>query len=690
MTESTNTTTAEAFIGRWKASGAAERANCQPFLCELCDLLGVPRPDPAVPDDTHNAYVFERRVTFHNGDGTTSLGSIDLYKRGCFVLEAKQGANEATHGKVFSAAEEARRLREHKGTAKRDTAAWERAMMKARGQALGDGYTETIRRTIPLVSESCDYVMYWWNHAANLLQQGNLRRFGFIATNSLRQTFNRRVLERYLLDDKKPLSIRFAIPDHPWVDAADGAAVRISMTVGEAGNLLGGLHEVAQEVHAKSDNVQVELTSKYGKVQPNLTIGAAVSLAVPLTGNRELSCRGAQLIGAGFIVTPEQAATLGLGRMAGLERYIHAYRNGRDLTQSPRGVMAIDLFGLEAEDVRARFPEVYQWVYERVKPERDHNNRASYRDKWWIFGEPRANFRPALAGLSRYIATVETAKHRFFAFLDENILPDNMLVNIAIDDAHILGVLSSRIHVTWALAAGGRLGVGNDPRYNKSRCFETFPFPDASESQKARIRELGEALDAHRKRQQAQHPDLTMTGMYNVLEKLRSGEALTTKEQTIHEQGLVSVLKEIHEDLDAAVFAAYGWPADLGDEEILERLVALNAERAAEERRGVIRWLRPEYQCPEGMGTQAETAEEVAAAAVEAQTPKKLPWPKGLAAQMQAARGALATLNGPATPEQVARTFKGAKAPRVAELLETLASLSQCRALDDGRYVASK
>ena len=80
------------FIARWKESGAAERANCQPFLGELCEVLGVPRPQPAQPDDEQNTYVFERAVTFHNGDGSTSTGRIDLYKRGCFVLEAKQGS----------------------------------------------------------------------------------------------------------------------------------------------------------------------------------------------------------------------------------------------------------------------------------------------------------------------------------------------------------------------------------------------------------------------------------------------------------------------------------------------------------------------------------------------------------------------------------------------------------------------
>ena len=209
-----------------------------------------------------------------------------------------------------------------------------------------------------------------------------------------------------------------------------------------------------------------------------------------------------------------------------------------------------------------------------------------------------------MAGLSRYIATVETSRRRFFVFLDAAILPDNKLVNIALDDAYFLGVLSSRIHVTWALAAGSHLGVGNDPVYVKTACFEKFPFPAATDAQQARIRALAEQLDAHRKRQQAQHPKLTLTDMYNVLEKLRAGEPLTAKDKTVHEQGLVSVLRELHDELDAAVCDAYGWPARRSGRrrEILARLVALNAERAAEEAQGLVRWLRPEYQAPSDHG----------------------------------------------------------------------------------------
>ena len=204
-----------------------------------------------------------------------------------------------------------------------------------------------------------------------------------------------------------------------------------------------------------------------------------------------------------------------------------------------------------------------------------------------------------MSGLPRYIATVETAKHRVFQFLDISILPDNKLLNIAISDASALGVLPSRIHVTWALTAGGRLGVGNDPVYVKTKCFDQFPFPICSENQSLAIGDLAEELDAHRKRIQADHPDITLTGMYNVLEKLKSGEALTDSDKAVHGRGLVSVLKDLHERLDAAVFTAYGWDAGLNDEEILEKLVALNHERAREEANGQVRWLRREYQAPD-------------------------------------------------------------------------------------------
>jgi hypothetical protein len=365
--------------------------------------------------------------------------------------------------------------------------------------------------------------------------------------------------------------------------------------------------------------------------------------------------------------------------------------NGRDLAQRRRGAFVIDLFGMSIEEARTRCPAVVDWLINYVKPERDQNRDDRMRKRWWLHGRERAELRSALASLSRFIATPETAKHRFFVFLDKSVLPDNKLIAVASSEAWVLGVLLSEVHQAWALAMGGRLGVGNDPVYQNLRCFDRFAFPAFDEVRMRRIRILGEQLDAHRKRQQALHPELTMTGMYNVLERLRSGEPLTAKERQIHDAGLVSVLRQIHDDLDAAVFDAYGWPHDLSDEQILERLVALNAERAAEESRGLVRWLRPDFQCRQAAQLQPdllpEDVEQPTATKPTAPTTKQ-PWPKTLPDRFQAVRTALSRSPTPATAQEIAAQFKPAKVKEVAELLQTLAMIGHARALEEGRFVA--
>lgn len=555
---------------------------------------------------------------------------------------------------------------------------------------LGDGYAEAIWAARPHIPGGADFVMHFWDHAAELVRTGKTRRFGLITTNSVTQTFSRRVIEHHM-NAKQPLSLAFAIPDHPWMKSADKAAVRIAMTVGVPGPAQGLLLTSVEETDLDTDQPRVKLSESSGVIWSNLKLGADLAAVTPLRSNEGLSSPGVKLHGAGFIVTPEQAKALGLGKIDGLDRHIRPYRNGRDLTSTPRGVLVIDLFGLREKTLRDTFPAVYQWVVERVKPERDTNNRETYRKNWWIFGEPRRDLRPALNGPSRYIATVETAKHRFFVFLEAEVMPDNMLVCMALDDAALLATLSSRIHVTWALALGGTLE--DRPRYNKTQCFDPFPFPELTEKQKAHLRELGERLDAFRKERQAEHSDLTMTGMYNVLERLRELEAnpdaapLTEKERAIHEKGLVSVLKQIHDEIDAATFDAYGWPRDLTDEEILERLVALNKERAEEEKRGIVRWLRPDYQIPrfgKGLAKEEQVEAELDAPAIAAKAPK---WPTGLPDQIRAVRAALSLAERPLAADDLARAFKGGKkrGERVSELLESLSMLGQVRE-DKGRY----
>ena len=572
---------------------------------------------------------------------------------------------------------------------------------------LGEGYADALRTVYAEeVPDSADYVMYWWDRGARLVSAGAIRRFGFITTNSITQSFNRRIVAS-ALGAAVPCRVAFAVPDHPWVATEDGAAVRIAMTVGARDVRNGSLNLVIEE-QSLEDIVHASLSSRQGVINADLSVGIDVTSALPLASNRLLASMGPALGSRGFVVTDDERQKL-IGKDGiNAETRILPLRNGKDLLGKPRGVYAIDLQDMDtADEVRRRVPASYQHLHDTVFPEREHNKDEKLRRFWWRFRRSNADCRAMLAGLPRFLVTVETAKYRTFFVQRERTLCEHGTISFGLDDTYFLGVMSCRIHITWALATGGTLE--DRPRYNKTACFDPFPFPVATDTQQERIRELGEALDAHRKTQQIAHPGLTITGMYNVLEKLRSGEPLTAKDKKIHDDGLVSVLKKIHNDLDAAVFDAYGWPASLTDDEILERLVALNHERAAEEKRGLIRWLRPEFQNKAGAAhaqqefdtADAEdddsdepvaekpkrgrgAAKKLRAKPAQPSKPITHAWPKDLAEQTRAVRGALNAVGRAMTAAEVAKFFKNAKTPRVEEILDTLVALGHARRTDSG------
>ena len=555
---------------------------------------------------------------------------------------------------------------------------------------LGEGYAQALWTAYADMKEGSDFVMYWWDRAAEILSSKGtrLKRFGFVTTNSITQQYNREFVERHL-KGKNAVSLLMAVPDHPWTKATrDAAAVRIAMTVAAFGEHEGRLFEVTKEEGLDTDEPIVELRETQGRINSDLTLGADITRTVALQANDLICSPGVKPHGAGFIVTKTEATHLGLGKRLGLERHFREYRHGRDLTGIPRRVLVMDFNGLGIDEVRVRFPEAYQHLVVKVKPERDLNNEEYRRINWWLFGRKNTILRAFIAGEPRYLATVTTSKHRIFQFLDATILPDDALVCIGLSDAYFLGVLSSRHHTIWALRAGGWLGVGNDSRYRKSKTFDPFPFPDASDALKAKIRASAEELDALRKQCQAENPGLTLTQIYNVLEKLRAGEALNEAEEAIKTKGLVLIVKELHDKLDSLVAEAYGWPETLSDEEILARLVKLNAERAAEEKRGLIRWLRPDYQRPRAGVVDAQAAVEAGAQimaplVIEAKARRPL-FPTNDLERTAAVFAALLQAEKPLDAETLAKTFRqGAKAqPTIARVLASLARLGHVHSSD--------
>jgi hypothetical protein len=541
--------------------------------------------------------------------------------------------------------------------------------------ALGDGYVDALRAAYPDLGDGVDLVMYWWCRVASLVGGGSTIQAGLITTNSITQSSNSSAAARAMGSSARVI---WAVPDHPWVDEAEGAAVRVAMTVvAREGNSLARHVTVDDEATVTSVRTVLRLNSDLTAL---VDVGGAAS--VPLHAARGISYRGYNVVGRGFVLEPDEGARLLMD--SSNEPVVKAYLNGRDLAQRSRNSLIIDFGMLEEPDARS-YPGPFQLVMDRVRPERLRSRDKGFRETWWRFGRPRPALREASLGLTRLVATPYVARTRFFTFLDTKVAPDDTLVLIAVDDSFVLGILSSSIHIHWAAAAGTRLGIGNDGRYNNPRCFDAYPFPDPSPELRDTIGALAERLDQHRKDAIARDERVTMTGMYNVVDKLRSGETLSLQERVVHEVAACGILRDMHDALDALVAEAYGWPWPMAKEEILERLVHLHGERVAEEKRGVIRWLRPEYQIPRfEPGHVAAELELPAGEALESPVEVSfIQWP-GTAVEQLAALQALVG-KSPLTLEQAVAAFAGGDRKLVGRHLETLAMLGEVREVG-GRF----
>lgn len=592
---------------------------------------------------------------------------------------------------------------------------------------LGDGYAEACWAARPHVPGGADFVMHFWDEAATRLlrkpmkgQTNPLRRFGFITTNSITQTFSRRVIERHMAA-KEPLSLMFAIPNHPWLKASDKAAVRIAMTVAERGEHDGVLAQVISEAGLNTDTPQIGLEAQEGRIRANLSIGVDLATLRPLVCNSELALKGFELGTQGLLLDQGAADQLKMEEPLS-SAFLFPYANGRDLKNGRIWREVIDTYPATWEQLQAH-PRLLNILLDRVRGSRNPNTDAHVLERWWQFRRSGGQLRSALSGLPRFICTVRQAAHRYFLFVDGGTRTESTTVVVATDDACSLAVLSSRIHTEFSLRNGGWLGVGNDPRYLHESTFNPFPFPLAVEpnlasddpliAQQERLRELGMRLDAFRKDRLAEHSFLTMTSVYNALERLRELEndcdvpPLTDAEREVHQAGLVSVLKEIHDDIDGVVLAAYGWDDLISDlvgrpgatlpsphksdaqeraeEELLSRLVTLNQERAAEEKRGLVRWLRPDYQIPKlGVKAPKPEGEHVGVLDIELPATAERPkWPSDGLEQIRLVRDLLAKAPAPAQPETIASVFDGRntakRRDRIEEVLETLVATGLAR-----------
>ena len=418
-------------------------------------------------------------------------------------------------------------------------------------EQLGDEYVKAVYSLYgSRIPNSSDLCCYWFEKARAQIESGKSRRAGLLATQAIRFQSNRPVLARI----KETGDIFAAISDKDWM--LDGANVHISIVCFDDG----------------SEEIRTLDGEPVFGINADLTTGTDLTQARRLAENQGLAFQGIGKVGD-FDISEDIAVEMmsqpnphGRPNTEVLKRWI----NGIDITRRPRNVWVID-FGIDMPMAEAALYEApFEYVKEKVMPERIKNKMQWRAENWWLHGYPATTMRRALAPLKRYMGTPKVAKHRFFVWLTDDMLASNLVIAVASDDDYMFGVLQSKIHTTWALAIGTQLE--DRPTYTPTTCFETFPFPEPNDDQRDAIAEAAERLNELRENwlnpvDANGNPALiatdlrkrTLTNLYNARP---------------------TWLANAHAELDAAVAAAYGWPADLDGAAILERLLALNLQRS--------------------------------------------------------------------------------------------------------------
>ena len=476
---------------------------------------------------------------------------------------------------------------------------------------LGDDYVEELRKIydkrIPGQSDLC---CYWFEKARDLIEQKKCKRAGLLATQGIRGGANREVLKSI----KETGDIFFAESDRAWILA--GANVHVSMV---------GFDNGAESVKTLDGKTVAE-------IQPNLSsLSADISTAAKLKANESI----------GFIGTTKKAPldlveTLALKLLNDpnpngkpTSDVLVPYLNAEDVVRRNANTWIIDYPVSLSESEAAGYESAFRHVKEKVYPLRVNHREDVQRKYWWRLARPCPEVKESLQPLSRFLVTSIVSKYRLFAWHKVPVNPDHALAVFAREDDYFFGVLHSRFHEVWALKQGTRLETR--PRYTPTTCFETFPFPRPTPKQETAIAAAAKELNELRERW-LNPPEWTVEKILefpgsadgpwsryidpstiksepSTLNSLPGQSGATTGQLStglvryprlvpkdadcaakLKKRTLTNLYNErpawldlAHKTLDAAVAAAYGWPADLTDEAILEKLLALNLARAAEE-----------------------------------------------------------------------------------------------------------
>jgi hypothetical protein len=387
-----------------------------------------------------------------------------------------------------------------------------------------------------------------------MIERGEVKRAGLLATQGIRGGANRKVLERI----KETGNIFWAHSDRIWI--LDGATVHVSMIGFDDGNEEDRFLDDQRATLINSDlSAHANIASQ---AKPLLENGGICFLGIMKAGPFDLDGE----IAKNMIASSKNPN--GKPNSDVIKRRL----GGQDIVKVIRDAWIID-FNSMSIDQAAMYELPFEYVRKHVKPLRDVNRDNFLKTKWWLHGRARPEMRSALIGKKRCIATPEVSKHRIFIWMNTEVIPDHQTRVFARDDDYFFGVLHSKVHELWARAAGTQLREAESGfRYTPTSTFETFPFPwppGKEPKEDLRVLAIGQAayeLVVQRDRW------LNAEGLSDAEKKKRTLTNLYNARPTW--------LDLAHKRLDEAVFAAYGWKSDMSDEEILAKLLELNLERS--------------------------------------------------------------------------------------------------------------
>ncbi len=442
----------------------------------------------------------------------------------------------------------------------------------------GIAYTSAVQAAFSEVHGQADFCVYWFRKAHDNMKPG--ARAGLVGTNTITQNYSRIGSLDYVVENGG--TIYDAVSSMPWSGEANVHVSIVNWSKGKPPVLKANLH-FFEGVDDEGNYVfnKVEMGTINSSLSDKIDLSGAHSLRINTRPKRVFS---GNITGSpGFLVKVSKAEQLIKKDRRNL-KILKPYLSGNDFLGNPKGHplrYLIDFNDFDIIEIR-EFSDLYRIVSDTVLPDRerkaveeDRKNKLALKanpdskirtiqqerlDRWWTHNNRQSEFNSLLDSIDRYICCSQVTKRPIFDFVSKDVCPSNMMKVFAFADDYTFGILQSNAHWQWFVEKASTLK--SDYRYTSHSVFDTFPFPQhpLPDLVKA-VADAARALHEFRRDHMALNDTLTLRSMYRSLEDPGANP-----------------LRDLHDNLDQAVLAAYGFDPD---SDILEQLLALNLDVAA-------------------------------------------------------------------------------------------------------------